>query len=238
MALLYDPQAWVSYLTLAVLEIVLGIDNIIFLVILVDRLPAAQRPSARLLGLTFAMLTRIGLLFSIVWLAGMRRPLFTLIGIALTGRDLVLAAGGAFLIVKSVMEIRATIAGGMAGRKPSPMGNFWPVIAQVGIIDIVFSLDTVFTAVGLASHIEVMVAAIVTSVLVMMVVSSAISRFVDRHPSVKVLALAFLTLIGGALIAEALDFEVPQGYLYFALAFAALVEWLNIRLRGRRAPGA
>jgi predicted tellurium resistance membrane protein TerC len=237
MALLHDPQAWVSFLTLAVLEIVLGIDNIIFLVILVDRLPPAQRPSARLVGLAFAMLTRIGLLFSIVWLAGMRTPLFTLVGIAITGRDLILAAGGLFLIVKSVLELRETLGGGAAGRRPRLKGSFWLIIAQIGVIDIVFSLDTVFTAVGLASHVEVMVAAIVVSVLVMMVVSAAISRFIDRHPTVKILALAFLILIGGALIAEAIDLEIPQGYLYFALAFAAVVEWLNIRLRRRRAPG-
>ena len=238
MAVLSDPQTWASFLMLAAIEIVLGFDNIIFLAILVDRLPSTQRRSARLLGLTFAMLTRIGLLFSVVWLTTLRTPLFAVFGYPITGRDLILVAGGVFLIVMSLVEIRDTIQGGTAERKPRLTNGFWLIIAQIAIIDIIFSLDSVFTAVGLANHIEVMVAAIVASVLVMMVVSSAVSTFIDRHPTIKVLALAFLVLVGGALIAESMDWVVPKGYLYFALAFSAVVEWLNIRLRRRTKTGA
>jgi predicted tellurium resistance membrane protein TerC len=233
MQLLYDPQTWVSFLTLSLLEIVLGIDNIIFLSILVERLPKAQRGSARILGLGFAMLTRIALLFSITWLATLRDPLFRALGTDVSGRDLILFAGGLFLLVKTVMEIRDMLEGKVNTRKPGMMNGFVMIIMQIGIIDIVFSLDSVFTAVGLAQHIEVMVAAIVISVLVMMVVSSAISRFIDRYPTIKVLALAFLVLVGAALIAESLELDIPKGYLYFAMAFSAAVEWINIRLRRR-----
>jgi predicted tellurium resistance membrane protein TerC len=233
MQLLSDPQAWVSFLTLSLLEIVLGIDNIIFLSILVERLPKAQRGSARILGLAFAMLTRIALLFSITWLATLRDPLFRAVGTDVSGRDLILFAGGLFLLVKTVMEIRDMLAGKAKVHKPGVMNGLFMIIVQIGIIDIVFSLDSVFTAVGLAKHIEVMVAAIVVSVLVMMVVSSAISRFIERYPTIKVLALGFLVLVGAALIAESLEREIPQGYLYFAMAFSAAVEWINIRLRRR-----
>ncbi|HXP67570.1 MAG TPA: TerC family protein [Steroidobacteraceae bacterium] len=233
MELLSDPQTWVSFLTLALLEIVLGIDNIIFLSVLVERLPKAQRNSARLLGLGFAMLTRIALLFSITWLATLRDPLFRAVGTDVSGRDLILFGGGLFLVVKTLMELRAMLKGKVHSRKPSVMNSFVLIILQIGIIDIVFSLDSVFTAVGLAQHIEVMVAAIVVSVLVMMAVSSAISRFIDRYPTIKVLALAFLILVGAALIAESLELEFPKGYLYFAMAFSAAVEWMNIRLHRR-----
>ena len=233
MALLSDPQAWLSFLTLALLEIVLGIDNIIFLSILVDRLPPPQRPRARYLGLGFAMLTRIALLFSITWLASLRAPLFSILSEPVTGRDLILFVGGAFLVVKSCLEIREMLSGETSEHKPGSMRSFWLIILQISIIDIVFSLDSVFTAVGLASHIEIMVAAIVASVLVMMVVSSAVSTFIDRHPTIKVLALAFLVLVGGALIGESLEWDVPKGYLYFAMAFSGVVEWINIHLRRR-----
>jgi predicted tellurium resistance membrane protein TerC len=235
MELLTDPQTWVSFLTLVLLEIVLGIDNIIFLSVLVDRLPKAQRGSARVLGLGFAMLTRIGLLFSIVWLATLRDPLFRALGTDVSGRDLVLFAGGLFLIVNTVMELRDLLKGKAHTRKPGGMNTFAMIIIQIGIIDIVFSLDSVFTAVGLAKHIEVMVAAIVISVLAMMVVSASVGRFIDRYPSIKVLALAFLVLVGAALIADSLELDIPQGYLYFAFVFAVAVEWINIRLR-RRSP--
>lgn len=231
MELLADPQTWVSFLTLSLLEIVLGIDNIIFLSVLVDRLPKAQRNSARLLGLTFAMLTRIGLLFSITWLATLRDPLFRAVGTDVSGRDLILFAGGVFLVVKTFVELWGMLHGKVHSRKPSVMNNLVLIILQIGIIDIVFSLDSVFTAVGLAQAIEVMVAAIVVSVLVMMMVSPAISRFIDRYPTIKVLALAFLILVGASLIAESLERDIPKGYLYFAMAFSAAVEWLNIRLR-------
>jgi len=238
MELLSDPQAWLSFVTLAALEIVLGIDNIIFLAMLVDRLPPAQRRSARLLGLSFAMLTRIALLFSITWLASLRAPLFTVMGQPISGRSLVLFAGGAFLAIKSVLEIRDTLAGRTSGRKQGLMNSFWLIIAQIGVIDIAFSLDTVFTAVGLANRIEIMVAAIVASVLVMMVVSSTVSTFIERHPTIKMLALAFLVLVGGELIAESVGWEIPKGYLYFAMAFSGVSEWLNLRLRRRGTPEA
>jgi predicted tellurium resistance membrane protein TerC len=236
MALLSDPQVWLSFLTLSVLEIVLGIDNIIFLVILVDRLPRARRPAARLLGLGFAMLTRIALLYSITWVATLRATLFTVLGAEISGRDLILFGGGLFLIVKSPMEIRDMLKGRAANREPGATGGFWMIILQIGLIDIVFSLDSVFTAVGLSKYIEVMIAAIVASVLVMMAVSSAVGSFIERYPTIKVLALASLVLVGAALIAESLDLEIPNGYLYFAMAFSAAVEWINIRLRRRREP--
>ncbi len=233
MELLSDPQVWLSFLTLAVLEIVLGIDNVIFLSILVDRLPRERRRSARFLGLSFAMLTRIALLFSITWLATLRATLFTVLGNEISGRDLILFSGGLFLIVKSPMEIRDMLSGKEANRKPGALDGFWLIILQIGVIDIVFSLDSVFTAVGLSKHIEVMIAAIVASVLVMMMVSAAVSGFIERYPTIKVLALASLVLVGAALIAQSLDFEIPNGYLYFAMAFSAAVEWVNIRLRRR-----
>ena len=233
MELLLDPQSWLSFLTLAVLEIVLGIDNIIFLSVLVERLPAAQRRSARNLGLGFAMLTRIGLLFSITWLATLRGTLFTVFGNELSGRDLILCGGGLFLMIKSATEIRDMLTGTHQPRKVGGMNSFWLIIAQIGVVDLVFSLDSVFTAVGLAQHIEIMIAAIVASVLFMMVVSGAVSRFIERYPTIKVLALAFLIVIGAALIAEAWDWDVPRGYLYFAMGFSAVVEWININLRKR-----
>jgi predicted tellurium resistance membrane protein TerC len=233
MTLLSDPQVWLSFLTLLVLEIVLGIDNIIFLSILVDRLPAARRRSARFLGLSFAMLTRIALLYSITWIATLRATLFTVLGNEISGRDLILFGGGLFLIVKSPMEIRDMLTGREASRKPGMLNGFWLIILQIGVIDIVFSLDSVFTAVGLSKHLEVMIAAIVASVLVMMMVSAAIGGFIERYPTIKVLALASLVLVGAALIAESLDLEIPNGYLYFAMAFSAAVEWINIHLRRR-----
>ena len=233
MGLLYDPQTWVSFLTLTVLEIVLGIDNILFLSILVNRLPQAQRRSGRLLGLGFAMLTRIALLFSIVWLATLQNTLFRALGTDVSARDLVLFAGGAFLVVSSILEIRDMWRGKAERRKRGRMNSLWMIIIQIGLIDIVFSLDTVFTAIGLAQHIEVMIAAIVVSVSIMMVVSGAVSAFIERYPTIKVVALAFLVLVGAALIAESLEREIPQGYLYFAMAFSAAVEWINIRLRRR-----
>ena len=233
MELLSDPQVWLSFLTLAVLEIVLGIDNIILLSILVDRLPRGRRRSGRFLGLGFAMLTRIALLYSITWLATLRATLFTVLGNEISGRDLILFGGGLFLMVKSPLEIRDMLSGREANRKPGALNSFWLIILQIGIIDIVFSLDSVFTAVGLSKHIEVMIAAIVASVLVMMMVSSAVGGFIERYPTIKVLALASLVLVGAALIAQSLDFEIPNGYLYFAMAFSAAVEWINIRLRRR-----
>jgi predicted tellurium resistance membrane protein TerC len=231
MDLLSDPQVWLSFLTLTVLEVVLGIDNIIFLSILVDRLPSRRRRSARFLGLSFAMLTRIALLYSITWLATLRATLFTVLGNEISGRDLILFGGGLFLMVKSPLEIRDMLKGREANSTPGALNGFWMIILQIGLIDIVFSLDSVFTAVGLSRHITVMIAAIVASVAVMMVVSRAVSGFIERYPTIKVLALASLIMVGAALIAQSLDWEIPNGYLYFAMVFAGAVEWINIRLR-------
>jgi predicted tellurium resistance membrane protein TerC len=233
MELLFEPQAWLSFLTLVVLEIVLGIDNIIFLVILVDRLPLGRRKSARFLGLGFAMLTRIALLLSVIWLATLRKPLFAAFGNEVSVRDVILFAGGAFLVVNSMMEIREMLRDRAIKRKPGLMRGFWLIIVQISILDIVFSLDSVFTAIGLANRAEVMIAAIVVSVLVMMAVSSVVSGFIDRYPTIKTLALAFLVLVGISLLAESVHVEIPLGYLYCAMAFGAAVEGINIRLRRR-----
>ena len=232
-ALLTDPHTWLAFLTLALLEIVLGIDNLIFISILVERLPAAQQNRARVSGLALAMVTRIALLFSLVWLTHLTQPLFEVAGQAVSGRDLVLLAGGLFLLVKSVLEIHQTLEGAAHGAPPTVRGSFLSVIIQIGLIDIVFSLDSVFTAVGLVKSVIVMAAAIVVAILVMMVVSRSIGAFIARHPTIKMLALAFLILIGFALVAEGLHFEIPKGYLYFAMAFAVGVELINVRLRRR-----
>jgi predicted tellurium resistance membrane protein TerC len=232
-ALLTDPHTWLAFMTLALLEIVLGIDNLIFISILVERLPAERQNSARLSGLALAMVTRIALLFSLVWLTHLTQPLFEVAGQAVSGRDLVLLGGGLFLLVKSVLEIHQTLEGATHGAKPSVSGSFLGVIVQIGLIDIVFSLDSVFTAVGLVKNVLVMAAAIVVAILVMMVVSRSIGAFIARHPTIKMLALAFLILIGFALVAEGIHFEIPKGYLYFAMAFAVGVELINVRLRRR-----
>ena len=231
--LLNEPGTWVAFVTLAVLEIVLGIDNIIFLSILVGRVPRPQQKRARLIGLSLAALTRIALLFSIVWLTRLTQPWFALLGQQISGRDLILAGGGLFLLVKSVLEIHHTLEGAAAERNARVMASLAAIVVQIAVIDIVFSLDSVFTAVGLArpDQLPVMVAAIVVSIIVMMWLSRPISEFVDRHPTVKMLALSFLILVGMALIAEGMDFHIPKGYLYFAMAFSVLVEMINIRLR-------
>jgi predicted tellurium resistance membrane protein TerC len=229
--MLSDPQVWLAFVTLSALEIILGIDNIIFISILVGRLPPEQRNKARIGGLAFAMLTRVALLFSIVWLTRLVNPWFHIGEQGVSGRDLILFLGGLFLLAKSVLEIHHTLEGAEETRSAKAYSGFIMTIAQIGIIDIVFSLDSVFTAVGLAQHLPVMVAAVIVSILVMMVVSGAIAAFVDRHPTIKVLALSFLILIGVALIAEGAHFEIPKGYLYFAMAFSVVVEMINIRLR-------
>jgi len=233
MAVLLDPQAWLSFLTLTGLEIVLGIDNILLLSVLVERLPQRRRRSARLVGSGFAMLTRIALLLAVVWITNLRRPLFTLWGLDISVRDAVLFAGGVLLVIQSVEEIVGLLKGRGARRTAHTARGFWLIIMQIGILDIVFSLDSVFTAIGLARRVEVMVAAIVVSVFAMIAISSAVSRFIDRHPTLKALALIFLVLVGLSLIAEAVHVEIPQGYLYFAIGFSAVVEWVNIRLRRR-----
>ncbi len=233
LAMLADPQAWLAFVTLSLLEIVLGVDNIIFISILVGRLPAARQEAARVTGLALAMLTRIGLLFSIVWLTSLVQPLFTFRDQGVSGRDLILLAGGLFLLAKSVLEIHHTLEGASrpAARAHRVHASFAMTVFQIGAIDIVFSLDSVFTAVGLAKELAIMVAAIVASILVMMWVSRSVSGFIERYPTIKMLALAFLILIGVALVAEGVHFDIPKGYLYFAMAFAVVVELVNIRLR-------
>ncbi len=234
MELLTDPNAWITFLTLSALEIVLGIDNIIFISILVGRLPPERRETARVVGLALAMLTRIALLFSIVWLTRLTKPLFTLpvFDQGVSGRDIILFLGGLFLLAKSVTEIHGTLEGTEDHqRKTKVYSNFTAIVVQIAIIDIVFSLDSVFTAVGLADQLPIMVAAIVLAILVMILVARSISAFIERHPTIKVLALAFLILVGVVLIADAFHFDVPKGYLYFAMAFSVGVEMVNIRLR-------
>ena len=233
MEMLVDPSTWLAFVTLSMLEIVLGIDNIIFISILVSRLPPERRPQARFIGLALAMFTRIALLFSIVWLMRLTKPWFELAGHGVSGRDLILFIGGLFLVVKSVLEIHHLLQGAADTRKTRTFSNFVVIVVQIAIIDIVFSLDSVFTAVGLAEpdQVPVMVAAIVLAVLVMMLVSGSVSDFVERHPTVKVLALAFLILVGGALMVEGMSIHVHKGILYTAMAFSVAVEMINLRLR-------
>jgi predicted tellurium resistance membrane protein TerC len=232
-ALIADPHAWLAFLVLALLEIVLGIDNLIFISILVERLPADQQNRARVSGLALAMVTRIALLFSLVWLTHLVQPLFSIGDRSFSGRDLVLLGGGLFLLAKSVTEIHHSLEGAGQASPVRRRGTFTGVIVQIALIDVVFSLDSVFTAVGLVKHVAVMAAAIVVAILVMMAVSRSIGAFIARHPTIKMLALAFLILIGFTLVAEGLHFEIPKGYLYFAMAFAVGVELINVRLRRR-----
>jgi predicted tellurium resistance membrane protein TerC len=233
--LVTDPHAWIAFVTLSALEIVLGIDNIIFISILVSRLPPQRRESARITGLALAMVTRIALLFSIVWLTRLTRPLVQVpfFGFEFSGRDIILLLGGLFLLAKSVMEIHETLEGAGNERHTRVFASFVAIVVQIALIDIVFSLDSVFTAVGLGrpDQLPIMVGAIVLAILVMMWVSGSISAFIERHPTIKILALAFLILVGVVLIADAFHFEVPKGYLYFAMAFSVGVEMVNIRLR-------
>ena len=231
-----SPEAWAALATLTLLEIVLGIDNIVFITILVGRLPAAQRQRARVLGLGFAMGTRILLLLLIAWIMRLQEPLFTLLETMISGRDLILVGGGLFLLVKATLEIHSSLEGIEHKAAVAAAAGFFSVIVQIGIIDIVFSLDSVITAVGMADHVPVMIIAIVLAVLVMMFAAKPIGDFVDDHPTVKMLALSFLVLIGTALIAEGAHFHIPKGYIYFAMAFSVGVEMLNLRIRSKREP--
>jgi predicted tellurium resistance membrane protein TerC len=241
MAFLTNPEMWMAFAMLTALEIVLGVDNIIFISILVSRLPSEVRDKARRLGLGLAMFSRLGLLVSLSWVMGLTGTLFTVLGEDVSGRDLILLFGGLFLLYKASHEIFLEVeakdeqgpsAGTIDGRTGRAL--FWSVIAQIGVIDIVFSLDSVITAVGMVDQIGVMVAAIVASVAVMMFAARPIGEFVHRHPSIKVLALAFLNMVGLALIGEAFGFHVPKGYIYTAMLFSLLVEALNIRARAKR----
>ena len=234
-ALLADPQAWIAFATLTALELVLGVDNIIFISILVDRLPAAQRERARRLGLAGAMLMRIGLLLLLAWIMGLTASLFTVLGQAISGRDLILIGGGLFLLWKSVHEIHQLLEGTEGERSAAVRATFGAVIAQIMVVDLVFSLDSIITAVGMVREIEIMIAAVVASVGLMMLFAAPIGRFVSDHPTIKMLALAFLVVVGVVLIAQGFDHDVPKGYVYFAMAFSVAVEMLNLRLRKRRA---
>jgi predicted tellurium resistance membrane protein TerC len=226
-----QPEAWIALLTLTALEIVLGIDNIIFISIIVGRLPEIQRAKGRVIGLGLAMLTRIALLLSITWVMGLTSGLFTLLGEVISGRDLILIGGGLFLLAKSTHEIHNSLEGAEETRKNSSKGSFIFTMLQIAVIDIVFSLDSVITAVGLAKDVVVMILAIMISIAIMMFASKAIGEFVEKHPTIKMLALSFLILVGVTLVAEGAGFEIPKGYVYFAMAFSVSVEMLNIRIR-------
>jgi predicted tellurium resistance membrane protein TerC len=230
-----DPQAWIGFATLTVLEIVLGIDNIVFISILADKLPPGQQARARLIGLGLAMLTRILLLLSLTWIIGLTAPLFSVLGEEISGRDLVLLLGGLFLLAKSTHEIHGNLEGEHGGASARVAPSFVSVLIQIMLLDIVFSLDSVITAVGMVDEIEVMIAAVVVAIAFMMAFSGSISGFVSRHPTIKMLALSFLILIGVALIADGLGRHIPKGYIYFAMAFSVGVELLNLRMRGVRA---
>ena len=227
-----DPEAWISLATLTALEIILGVDNIIFISILVGRLPESQRQFGRIIGLGLAMLTRILLLMSLAWMMKLTAPLFTLFNQAISGRDLILLIGGLFLIIKSFGEIKEAINHQEHHNSESKNKvSYFGVLIQIAVLDIVFSLDSVITAVGMASHLPVMILAIIIAVGVMMFAAKPIGAFVDTHPTLKILALAFLVLVGISLIAESLDIHIPKGYIYFAMGFSVVVEMINIRMR-------
>jgi predicted tellurium resistance membrane protein TerC len=229
--ILLDPQIWIAFLTLTALELVLGIDNIIFIAIIVDKLPQEKREFARKLGLFLAMFMRIGLLLVLSWIIGLTEPVLTLFGHGVSGRDLILIAGGLFLIWKSTMEVHQLLEGEEGEQSSKVASTFAGVILQIIMIDLVFSLDSIITAVGMVSEVGVMIAAVVASVGLMMLFASAIGRFVSDHPTIKMLALSFLVVVGVVLIVDGFGHHVPKGYIYFAMAFSVSVEMLNIRMR-------
>ncbi len=229
-------EGWVALVTLTVLEVVLGIDNIIFISILAGKLPQSERARARNVGLSLAMFIRVALLLSITWVMGLTRPLFTAIGEEVSGRDLILLVGGLFLIAKSTREIHEKLEGEESSSTAGRSAGFAGVIFQILLLDIIFSLDSVITAVGMANEVSIMIAAVVIAVLVMLVSAGGIGNFVERHPTVKMLALSFLLLIGVSLIAEGADQHIPKGYIYFAMGFSVFVEMINIRVRSKAEP--
>jgi len=233
MEILSQPEVWIALATLTALEIVLGIDNIIFISILVGNLPEQQRQRARILGLSLAMVSRLLLLFTLTFIMGLTKPLFTLFSFGFSGRDLILIFGGLFLLAKSTHEIHSSLEVSEHEKQSARASSFMKVLIQIAIIDIVFSLDSVITAVGLVKQIPVMVAAIVISVVVMMIAAKPLGEFVDDHPTIKMLALSFLILVGVALFAEGVGFHIPKGYIYFAMAFSVGVEMINIKLRSK-----
>ncbi len=231
-----DPQVWIALATLTGLEIVLGIDNIIFISILVSKLAEHKQPGARTLGLALAMIMRIILLFSLTWIMGLTRPLFAILGNEISGRDIILIAGGLFLLGKSTLEIHDKLEGKEGRASERVPSSYEGVLIQIMLLDIVFSLDSVITAIGMASQLFIMILAVVIAVIFMMLASGSISRFVERHPTIKVLALSFLLLIGIALIADGLNLHIPKGYIYFAMAFSVFVEMINLRIRRYSSP--
>lgn len=231
-----DPQIWIAFLTLAVLELVLGIDNVIFISILSGKLPEKDQKRARLIGLSLALIMRVILLFSLTWVMGLVEPLFTVLGQTVSGRDLILLVGGLFLIFKSTHEIHGSLEGSEGESSRKTYAGFTGVIIQIMLLDIVFSLDSVITAIGMVSNVWIMIAAVVVSIIAMMLFAGSIGAFVQRHPTVKMLALAFLLLIGVTLIAEGMHQHISKGYIYFAMAFSVFVEVLNIRLRKKAKP--
>ena len=231
-----DPQVWIAFLTLSLLELVLGIDNVIFVSILSGKLPEKQQRKARFIGLSLALVMRVLLLFSLTWVMGLIEPLFTVLGQRISGRDLILLIGGLFLIFKSTHEIHGSLEGAEGESSKKVYAGFAAVIIQITLLDIVFSLDSVITAVGMVDNVWIMIAAVVVSIVAMMIFAGSIGAFVQRHPTIKMLALSFLLLIGTTLIAEGLEFHIPKGYVYFAMAFAVFVETLNIRRRKKTQP--
>lgn len=233
---IFDPNLWIAFVTLTVLELVLGIDNVIFISILSGKLPDEQQPRARFIGLSLALVMRVVLLFSLSWVMTLTTPIFSIMQQAVSGRDLILLIGGLFLIAKSTHEIHGSLEGGSGHELKRVYSSFANVIIQIMLLDIVFSLDSVITAVGMVSNLWIMIAAVTISIIAMMLFAGSIGAFVQRHPTIKMLALAFLLLIGVTLIAEGLHQHISKGYIYFAMAFSVFVEFLNMRLRKRSAP--
>jgi hypothetical protein len=234
MEIITSPEAWIAFATLTALELVLGIDNIIFISILVDKLPLEKRELARKIGLFMAMFMRIGLLLVLSWIVGLVEPMLTILGHGISGRDVILILGGLFLIWKSTTEIHQSIEGEEHEHSSNKKMTFASVIFQIMVIDLVFSLDSIITAVGMVDEVEIMIAAVIASVALMMVFARAIGEFVSSHPSIKMLALSFLVVVGVLLIAEGFEHHIPKGYIYFAMAFSVCVEMLNIKLRKKK----